>query len=79
MEQRYTGLKARILLAMLETNVSALALETGIERTALNKVLSGSRVNRAAREKVAVVLGNKVKNLILNQPEANGQTTIDQR
>ena len=77
MEREHTAFKVRVLLATLDTNVSDLAAATGIERTAANKVLTGTRANKAAREKIAEYLGEKVRSLILNQTEANGQQTIN--
>ena len=70
-------LQVRVLCATLGVGASDLASEIGIERTAINKVLTGTRVNRGVRQKVAKFLGEKVEALILNQPGANEQTAID--
>lgn len=70
-------LKVQVLCALLEIGATDLAAETGIERTAVHKVLAGTRSNPRVRASVAELLGEKVKSLILTQAEANGQTTID--
>lgn len=70
-------LKIQVLCALLETGATALAAETGIERTAVHKVLAGTRNNPRVRDQLAELLGEKVKSLILTHAEANGQTEID--
>lgn len=71
------NLKVQVLCALLEIGATDLAAETGIERTAVHKVLAGTRSNPRVRASLAELLGEKVKSLILTQAEANGQTTID--
>lgn len=71
------NLKVQVLCALLGTGPTDLAAETGIEYTAVHKVLGGTRSNPRVRARVAELLGEKVKSLILTQGEANGQTTID--
>lgn len=62
-----------VFLAALQIDRSALALELGLERSAVSKVLSFTRTNKPVRELVANALGEKVKALILNESPESGQ------
>ena len=69
-------LKIQVLCALLEIGATDLAAETGIERTAVYKVLAGTRSNPRVRASLAELLGEKVKSLILTQTE-EGSRGVD--
>lgn len=68
------ALQIEMLCTTLRTSPTDLAKETGIEYTAIYKVLTGTRRNLPVRQILAKHLGKKVEAMILNYRGANDQT-----